>query len=41
MGKKNSEQPFRTKIKDNNSLYFVLFDSHCVSSDLMPCEFIW
>ena len=34
-------QKLSTKIKDDNSLYCVLFDLHCVRSDLIPCGFLW
>ena len=29
------------KIKDNNYLYCVLSDSHCVKSDIFSCGFTW
>ena len=29
------------KIKDNNSLYCILFDSHCMRSDVIPYGFLW
>ena len=35
------EEKFRTKMKDKDSLYSVLFDSHCVKSDVIPYVFLW
>ena len=32
---------WRRKIKGNNYLHCVLFDSHCVKSDIIPCGFLW
>ena len=38
---KSEEEKLRTRIKDNNSLYCALFDSHCVRSDVILCGFLW
>ena len=35
----SEQEKLRTKIKDKNSLYCVLFDSHCVRSDVIPYGF--
>ena len=32
---------FKQKIKDNNYLYCVLYDSHCVRSEVIPFTFLW